>query len=270
MNQYLPKNRKVGTIKYMAIAAHQDDIEILGYHGILNAYLNEDISFVGVVTSDGAGSARTGEYEFFTDEQMKEVRIKEQKEASEIGQYEAIYFLNYSSKHIKNKNEQDIVKEYIELIKKYRPHIIYTHNIFDRHPTHLGVVTKVIKALQYIDEQYKPQILYGVEVWRDLDWLNDEDKVLLDVGGNEKLELDLLNVYKSQIQGGKRYDLATLGRRRANATYSSSHDVDNFQSVNFAINLTTLMQKEASIRDFVINKIDKFKVESVFAIEKIC
>jgi len=39
----------------------------------------------------------------------------------------------------------------------------------------------------------------------------------------ENLQFALLGVFESQIAGGKRYDLALMGRRRANATYFESH-----------------------------------------------
>jgi hypothetical protein len=55
----------------------------------------------------------------------------------------------------------------------------------------------------------------GCEVWRDLDWLLDSDKVALDSSAKPELAAALLKVFDSQISGGKRYDLATLGRRAA-------------------------------------------------------
>jgi len=60
-------------------------------------------------------------------------------------------------------------------------------------------------------------------VWRDLDWLVDSDKAPFDVSEHENLQAALLGVFDSQIAGGKRYDLASMGRRRANATYFESH-----------------------------------------------
>ena len=64
-------------------------------------------------------------------------------------------------------------------------------------------------------------------MWRDLDWLNDDDKQVLNVEAHENLAAALLGVFDSQIAGGKRYDLATMGRRRAHATYHASHGTDD-------------------------------------------
>ncbi len=72
----------------------------------------------------------------------------------------------------------------------------------------------------------RPKKVWGCEVWRNLDWLADDDKVLMDVSGHEHLAAALNGMFDSQIPGGKRYDLATLGRRRANATFLESHATD--------------------------------------------
>ena len=85
----------------------------------------------------------------------------------------------------------------------------------------------MIAAIRRCPPAERPEKLYGCEVWRDLDWLTDEDKVVFDVSAHENLQAALLGVFDSQICGGKRYDLATLGRRRAHATYFASHGTDD-------------------------------------------
>ena len=57
---------------------------------------------------------------------------------------------------------------------------------------------------------------------------------MLNVESHENLAAALLGVFDSQICGGKRYDLATMGRRRAHATYFASHGVDESTSLTFA------------------------------------
>ena len=58
--------------------------------------------------------------------------------------------------------------------------------------------------------------------------------------------MSLLGVFDSQVCGGKRYDLATMGRRRANATYLASHGVDESTSLIFGMDLTPLMETMAN------------------------
>ena len=86
---YIPKNGKTGPVKYLTICAHQDDNEIMAIDGIMKGYRSRKYSFACVVTADGSGSARSGKFANYTDEMMKEIRIEEQKKASDIGRYHA-------------------------------------------------------------------------------------------------------------------------------------------------------------------------------------
>ncbi|MGM9874265.1 MAG: PIG-L deacetylase family protein [Bacilli bacterium] len=270
MEIYYPQNRKEGKVKYLAISAHQDDVEIMAYHGISKGYRSKKYSFAAIVTADGSGSSRTNEYKDYTDEMMKKVRIDEQKAASEIGRYHSLYLLKHPSSQIKDKNDEEIINEYMSIIEELDPEIIYTHNILDKHPTHLGVVIKVIEALRRLNKKCHVKHLYGMEVWRDLDWANDEDKLAFDVSNNKKLQKDILNVFKSQIVGGKRYDLATIGRRYANATYAKSHSVDTMNMISFGIDLTPLIKnQQLSILDFATKIINNFKSSAINELENL-
>lgn len=108
----------------------------------------------------------------------------------------------------------------------------------------------------------RPKHLYGCEVWRDLDWMCDSDKIAFDVSPHENLQAALLGVFDSQIAGGKRYDLATLGRRRAHATYHASHAVDAATSIAFAMDLTPLLRDDTlSVRDLAEAHVRRFGEE---------
>ena len=66
-------------------------------------------------------------------------------------------------------------------------------------------------------------------------------------------------VFDSQIVGGKRYDLAAEGRRLANATFSASHACDTYSALNYAMDLTPLLDKKVDIGDYIAGFIDRFK-----------
>jgi hypothetical protein len=66
--------------------------------------------------------------------------------------------------------------------------------------------------------------------------------VALDCSAHKDLQRALLGVFDSQIAGGKRYDLATMGRRRAHATYHESHGTDAATGLIFAVDLTPLVE----------------------------
>jgi hypothetical protein len=71
--------------------------------------------------------------------------------------------------------------------------------------------------------------------------LVDSDKAPFNTSEHESLQAALLGVFDSQIAGGKRYDLASMGRRRANATYFESHGVDETTGLSYAMDLTPLI-----------------------------
>ena len=98
-------------------------------------------------------------------------------------------------------------------------------------------------------------------MWRNLDWLNDDDKVIFNVDGHENLATSLVGLFDSQVAGGKRYDLATMGRRRANATYLASHGVDESTSLIFAIDLTPVMDPKVDVKEYTLGYIDRFAKE---------
>ena len=263
METYYPQNRKEQKVKYLCICAHQDDCEIMAVDGILKGYYSKKFSFALVVTTDGGGSARTGEFKDYTDEMMKAIRIKEQKEAAEIGRYNSLYLLGFSSKQVK-ENDENVVKNYVKIIKELKPEVIYTHSILDKHPTHVAVARQVIKALRELPKEDQPKVLYGCEVWRDLDWVNDNKKIGFDISRNVKLQKQLLNVFKSQIAGGKEYTKASMGRRYANATYYKSHEVDGAKLVSFAIDMTPLIKNpNLCVKKFALSFVEDLKQDII-------
>ncbi len=226
---------------HLAVSAHQDDIEIMAYHGILQCFANPDEWFLAVVVTDGAGSPRVDHYADYTDEQMKEVRKREQNKAGYVGEYSAVIQLGYSSSAAKSPEPTDVADDLETIIRLSRPRVVYTHNLADKHDTHVGVVLRVVRALRAALPEHKPEEFYGSEVWRGLDWMADEDKIALDVAPHQNLAAAVLGVFDSQISGGKRYDDATMGRRQANATYYASHGVDETQALSFAMDLMPLL-----------------------------
>ncbi|NOZ73483.1 MAG: PIG-L family deacetylase [Chloroflexi bacterium] len=247
---------------HMGIGAHQDDLEIMAIDGILRCFGQAEQWFCGVVVTDGRGSPRAGLYAHTSDEQMRQVRIQEQKKAAVIGEYTAQVFLDYPSKVVKTAGSQEPVTDLARLLALARPQIVYTHNLADKHDTHVGVALKVIQAIRSLPESNRPRKLYGCEVWRDLDWLVDSDKVAFDVSAAENVQAALVGVFDSQISGGKRYDLATMGRRRANATYHASHATDESTGAVFAMDLTPLIEDESTdITAFVLAHIERFSTD---------
>ena len=263
---YIPDGAEQGAalrrITHLCIAAHQDDIEFMAYGPIAECFGKKDKWFGGVVVTDGAGSPRSGLYADYTDEDMKAVRIVEQKKAAVVGEYGAQILLGCPSSQAKDRKDTQIVRQLADILRAARPQYVYTHNLADKHATHVGVAAKVIAALRLLKEDERPEKVFGCEVWRDLDWMPDSEKVFLDCGGHPNIGRCLSAVFDSQIVGGKRYDLAAEGRRLANATFSASHACDTYTALNYAMDLTPLMlDKDLKIADYVAGFIAKFEQE---------
>jgi len=256
----LPVQDALARTTDLAISAHQDDLEIMAAGPILRCFQREDLWFTGVVLADGRGSPRNGIYAQYSDEQMRLVRFKEQRKAAIVGEYAAQIMLDYPSRVVKDGRSQQPVEDLVAILKATRPRAVYTHNLADKHDTHIGAALKVISAIRLLPAVERPQKFYGCEVWRDLDWMVDSDKVDFDLSQQENLQAALLGVFDSQISGGKRYDLASLARRKANATYFESHGVDVSTGLSFAMDMTPLVIDDSvEPSNFVEELINHFK-----------
>lgn len=266
----LPEEQALKRTTHLAIAAHQDDIEIMACHGILQCFGRNDQWFTGVVVTNGAGSPRDGLYAQYTDDEMQRVRKIEQKKSAFVGEYGSVVLLNYPSNEVKDTGNRQLIHELKELIAITRPQVIYTHNLADKHETHVAVAARVIQAIRGLPSELRPRKLYGCEVWRALDWVNDDEKVFFDVSDHPNITAAVLEVHDSQICGGKRYDLATEGRRLANATYSQSHSTDAAKAYTFAMDMTLLLQDDSiDVGQFVLGYIERFRNNVAEKIQKL-
>lgn len=247
---------------HLCIAAHQDDVEILGTHGVLECFARKDRWFTAVVVTDGAGSARTGSYKDYSDEDMMAVRKQEQRKAAYVGEYSAMAQLCYKSSEVKSSSITGVRDELLKILEICRPETIYLHNPADKHDTHVATMLRALEALRMLPGAIRPKRIYGCEVWRDLDWVPDDRKIALPVSAHPNLQAALLGVFDSQIEGGKRYDLAAVGRRLAHATFFESHAVDKDNALTFAIDLMPLVaDKTLSVKDYTLGLVEALKAD---------
>lgn len=257
----LEPNAALARTTHLAIGAHQDDLEIMAYHGIAECFGRDDKWFTGVVVTNGAGSARTGIYGDYSDEQMQQVRIREQRKAAYIGEFACQIQLGFTSSDVK-KPTQAVVDDLSAILRASKPEIVYLHNLADKHDTHVGLALRCIEALRAVAAESRPKKVYGCEVWRDLDWMMDADKQALPVSERSNIAAALVGVFDSQVTGGKRYDLATSGRRLAHATYFASHSTDKESALTFAMDLTPLVNDpKLSVSEYVLGFVDRFRAD---------
>lgn len=225
-------------VTHLCIAAHQDDIEIMAQSAVSDCLDQPGKAFGGVVVTNGAGSPRTGAYASYTDEQMQDVRRKEQREAARLGRYAIQIQLAHTSADVKAPGHPGVAGDLEQILAGCQPEAVYLHNPADKHDTHVAVLLRALAAIRSLPASRRPARVVGCEVWRDLDWLLDADKVALDSGRHPDLARKLLTVFDSQVTGGKRYDLAAVGRRLAHATFHTSHATDSYSGITWAVDLT--------------------------------
>lgn len=247
----------------LGVGAHPDDLEFGCIVPIAECRRDPDRWFAGVTCTDGAGSARGGAYADHTDEQMVLVRRDEQKRAADIGGYATVIQLGRPSDDIRSPaGVRDLADELASILDVARPVNLYTHNPADRHDTHLAVALATVLAVRRLPVQDRPARFVGVEGWRDLDWLGDGEQVRMDATPHLDLISRLDEVFASQIDGAKRYDVAMQGRRRANATLHAIRGVDDAREVIVAIDLTPLLRNDGlDPVDYTLAAVDRFRAD---------
>lgn len=254
---------------HLCVIAHQDDIEINAYPAVTECLGRADRFFTGVVMTNGAGSARTGKFAHVTDAEMQVIRRDEQRAAAVLGNYNLQLQLAHPSSDVKQAGHAGVTADLAAIFGGCRPEVVYLHQPADKHDTHVACFLRCIEALRALPRDRRPARVLGVEGWRDLDWLADNEKVAMDASANPELAAKLVGVFESQIAGGKRYDLAAMGRRLANATFFNSHATDATNAISLAMDLTPLVRDDTlSVREFALAHIDRLRADVAGRIAK--
>jgi LmbE family N-acetylglucosaminyl deacetylase len=256
-----PQRKAVARTTDLGIGAHPDDLELLMLVPIGVCRGRPDRWFLGVTATDGAGAARTGRFADLSDESLAAVRRAEQREAGALGGYGALIQLGHTSAAVRSQDGRRVlVDDLVALLHAARPANVYTHNLADKHTTHVAVAAAVVQAIRRLPVGERPQRLVGVEGWRDLDWLPDHEKVALDATPYGPLGQRLAACFASQIEGGKRYDRAAEGRRWANATLAEPRAADEAEAVTVAMDLSPLIRNvDLDPAAYVTAAVDRFR-----------
>lgn len=239
-------------VTHLVVAAHADDVELMAWHAVLNAH-----GLGAVIVTDGRGSARAGAYADVSDDEMRNTRLAEQKRAASRGNYALMIWLDHVSADVKRAAYPPLASDLGAVLSAVRARWVYTHNPADRHDTHVAVALHTVQALR-ANSSAVERVL-GCEGWGGLDWLQAQDKVVLDVSTVEDQLMPLIGAFDSQIAGGKRYDLAAAGRKCANATFLESHAADRASAVEYAMDLTPLVRDPTlDVRRWTLQLVERF------------
>ena len=246
--------------RILGIGAHQDDLEFMCFHGILEG--RKQGGFTGLILSNGAGSSRGEAFTHLSEEEFCEVRKQEQIQAANLAGYQQIIQLGHPSKNIKSIDRSHAIRDVLEVLNNVKPEKIYTHNPFDKHDSHIATLIVTIEAIKLMAPEDRPKKLFGCEVWRSLDWLPSSLKIEFDVSNEASLRDDLLKCFPSQTQDSKNYAEAVNGRRIANATFSDAHTLDKSLQTEHAIDLSHLIGEDSNAALYFVREVqNKFATE---------
>ncbi len=231
----------------LAIVAHSDDAEILAPRGIIESWTSKK-SFGVVVVNDGVGRPRAAAYEGYSNEEMTDLRIREQFAAARAGGYSFALALAYPSSETKEARNQELIAELREVLALANPRVVYTHNPWDVHPSHISVLQHALWALSGATQ--KPDALFGGEVWGPLDRIPDPYLIRWDCTGQEPRLEELLSYFASQ-NAIKDYHHAVMDRRRSHAKLNNPHVTLPATSIHLGVDLTKVLTGELTLREFV-------------------
>ena len=172
----------------LIFAAHADDPEI-SMGATIAKYSKEGKKVITIIFSYGEMSSPW---------LRKDLLIKERvKEAKEIGKFIGCFETRFLG--LKDRNlEEDIIKynikkKLINLIKKYKPHKVFTHSDKDPHKDH-KVVSNLVR--ESLDEIGKDINLFFFEVWNVVN--ENHPRIYEDVSLTFNKKLRAMNKFKSQ------------------------------------------------------------------------
>ena len=241
---------------HLAIGAHPDDNEFMAYNGIGECYGKKDERFTGVVITDGAGSTRNGIYRDMSLEEISIVRRVELMRAANFGDFLALVYLGYTSPELKGSRQNDIRQDIVEVLINTRPEVVYVHNLFDDHDTHVAASRLSIDALREVRDSFVPQRVYGCEMTGSLDWY--PARVRLDTSMHERVAHQVLHVFESQSDNLRSYPEATIARWISQAVYDRENKRGPHK-ISFAMDLTALVNDGTDMRDFIAQITEQFR-----------
>jgi LmbE family N-acetylglucosaminyl deacetylase len=257
-----PLAEALGRTTDLGIGAHPDDLELFALVPIAECLADPGRAFVGVTCTDGAGSAVTGRFADMTADQLIACRRDEQRRAADVGRYAAVLQLGHPSATVRRPDGlATLVDDLAAVLAATRPRRVVTHDLADKHVTHVAVGLATVAAVRRLPTAVRPERLLGVEGWRSLGWLGADEAVGLDATGHADLARRLVEVFRSQLTG-KRYDLAEAGRRRANATLGDPRRLDTAEEASVAMDLTPLVVDDRlDPVAFVLAAVDRFRAD---------
>lgn len=176
-------------VDLLVISAHPDDAEISAGGTILKMVKDGRSVAVVDMTQGEMGSRGSGP-----------LRLVEAEEAAK--QMGVVARENMGLADVFFTHSPDNIRQLIEIIRKYRPKIVFTNSLYDRHPDHAKAAKMVADACFYsglrkietTHPAWRPQAIYHF----NQDYMNKPDFVV-DITGYLDQKIEVLKCFGSQF-----------------------------------------------------------------------
>lgn len=185
-NNFLDINNK----KILYLAPHVDD-ESIGMGGTIYKIRKNNNTILAFTTDSG------GSYTKLTKEELIESRKNEARKVSEYLEIGKLEFLDYPDGKLTCENK-NLVKDIVDILKEFKPDIIFTNSLIDYHNDHRETTRSLIRALEeyeFLGDIY----LYPINIqyrYGGVNSISILDEQCL------KAKKNLYNIFKSQLGMG--------------------------------------------------------------------
>ncbi len=173
----------------IVMSAHSDDF-VIGAGGTIANYIKEGKRVLAIVYSYGAKS-----HPWIKESEVKKFRELETYDASKILGCDTIFFDMNELKLKEDYKEQNLERQFLDILQREKPSRIFTHSFEDPHPDHKDVHKITMELVQKL--KYKPEV-YVYSVWNPVSFKTKFPALFVSIKDSYKKKTLALKAFKSQ------------------------------------------------------------------------
>ncbi|MEM4245709.1 MAG: PIG-L family deacetylase [Candidatus Bathyarchaeia archaeon] len=184
--------------RYLVFGTHPDD-ETIGLGGTIKKLADTGHEVTVITFTSGSGGYDKPELK----EKIADIRMSELEKVNRflgVKHYETWRYDDYDDR----LTNREVINREIAAIRRYKPDIILTHHIEDRHRDHRAVSQSVQEAWWQAGEKvvaelgppWRAERLYFFEIFSPIPY----PTVIVDISQTFEAKIEALHLYKSQLE----------------------------------------------------------------------